>query len=144
MSPQASARLLSSAMKQASTVTRNATLRRTPAPASSLNSLNNSGWKLSPPNATVEDARRIGRSLVFKDFGQAWGFMTRVALLAEKLNHHPNWSNVYNTVEIELTTHEKVGGEGLSMLDVKMAERIQAVLEGYSGVNEGGMGEGGA
>ena len=63
----------------------------------------------------------ISRELVFSNFNQAWGFMSRVALKAEALNHHPEWRNVYNRVEITLTTHD-VGG--LTELDLKLARFI--------------------
>jgi 4a-hydroxytetrahydrobiopterin dehydratase len=63
----------------------------------------------------------ITRDFKFKDFVEAFGFMTRVAILAEKLNHHPEWNNVYNRVSITLTTHD-VGG--LSGLDIKLAGLI--------------------
>ena len=54
----------------------------------------------------------IGKSFKFADFNQAWGFMTRVALAAEKADHHPEWSNVYNRVEIVLSTHDAGGFSG--------------------------------
>lgn len=63
----------------------------------------------------------ISRSIRFKSFNAAWGFMNRVALLAEKLDHHPEWFNVYNRVDITLTTHD---AGGLTELDIKMAQRI--------------------
>ena len=70
-------------------------------------------------------ADRMTRQLVFRDFVEAFGFMSRVALLAEKRGHHPNWSNVYNRVSIELTTHD-LGG--LSDLDADLATAIDALL----------------
>ncbi|HRX86465.1 MAG TPA: 4a-hydroxytetrahydrobiopterin dehydratase [Phycisphaerae bacterium] len=70
---------------------------------------------------------KFHRELKFGDFNAAWGFMARVALIAEQMNHHPEWFNVYNTVRIDLSTHD-VGG--LSDLDVKLAERINAVAGG--------------
>lgn len=69
----------------------------------------------------VEGRDAIRKSFKFKTFNEAWGFMTRVALAAEKLNHHPEWSNVYNRVDIVLTTHDC---GGLSDLDVTLAKRI--------------------
>ena len=68
----------------------------------------------------------ITRSFTFGDFSQAFAFMTRVALLAEKADHHPEWSNVWNRVEILLTTHD---AGGLSHRDVDMAEAIDALVE---------------
>jgi 4a-hydroxytetrahydrobiopterin dehydratase len=65
------------------------------------------------------------RSFRFKDFNEAFGFMSRVALLAEKADHHPEWSNVYNRVEILLTTHD---AGGLSQRDVALAKAIDALL----------------
>lgn len=74
----------------------------------------------------VEGRDAIKKTFQFKSFNEAWGFMSRVALAAEKLNHHPEWFNVYNRVEIVLTTHDC---GGLSDLDVKLAKRI----DGYAG-----------
>ena len=74
------------------------------------------GWSL------VEGRDAIEKSFKFKNFSQAWGFMSRVALAAEALNHHPEWSNVYNRVHIVLTTHDC---DGLSGLDVKLARKIE-------------------
>ena len=68
---------------------------------------------------------RLKRQCQFKDFSEAFAFMTRVALLAETMQHHPNWSNVYSRVTIELTTHD-LGG--LSDLDAAMAHAINALL----------------
>jgi len=68
---------------------------------------------------------RMTRQLVFRDFVEAFGFMSQVALLAETRGHHPNWSNVYNRVSIELTTHD-LGG--LSDLDADLATAIDALL----------------
>jgi 4a-hydroxytetrahydrobiopterin dehydratase len=61
----------------------------------------------------------IARKFVFKDFNQAFGFMTRAALAAEKMGHHPEWFNVYKTVEVTLSTHD---AGGVTDLDVKLAE----------------------
>jgi 4a-hydroxytetrahydrobiopterin dehydratase len=63
----------------------------------------------------------IQRAFRFKNFVEAWGFMSKVALLAEAQDHHPEWSNVYNRVEITLTTHDC---KGLSARDVKLAQDI--------------------
>ena len=67
----------------------------------------------------------LQRNFLFDDFVEAFGFMTRVALLAEHRNHHPEWSNVYNRVSITLTTHDT---GGLSDLDIDMAQAIDALL----------------
>ena len=67
------------------------------------------------------DGLAISREFKFRNFSEAWGFMARVALLAEKHNHHPEWSNVYNRVAITLTTHD---AGGLSERDAKMAKAI--------------------
>ena len=68
---------------------------------------------------------RLSRDLRFRNFIEAFGFMSQVALLAEARNHHPNWSNVYNRVTIELTTHD-LGG--ISDLDGELAAAIDALL----------------
>ena len=101
---------------------------------------------MSPPAAPTQQL--LHRDFKFKDFGQAWGFMSRVALAAEKLNvsseaeersiwwkvltlgllqHHPEWSNVYSNVSIDLTTHDC--GSTLTDLDVKLAMRISRYAE---------------
>jgi len=72
------------------------------------------------------DRDAIRREFKFADFSAAWGFMTRVALLAEKFDHHPEWSNVWNTVRIELTTHDT---GGLSDNDVKLAQAINKLVD---------------
>lgn len=77
------------------------------------------GWSLRANGLAIE------RRFVFKDFGEAFGFMARIALLAEKHNHHPEWFNVYNKVDITLTTHD---AGGLSARDVNMATAIDALL----------------
>jgi len=70
------------------------------------------GWELA------NDDKAIRRQFRFKDFSEAFGFMSRAALAAEKLDHHPDWSNVYNRVEVVLTTHDT---GGLTELDFKLA-----------------------
>ena len=70
------------------------------------------GWSMA------EDKEVIQKSFKFKNFSQAWSFMSRCALLAEKMNHHPEWFNVYNKVDVTLTTHD---ADGVSELDLKMA-----------------------
>ena len=67
---------------------------------------------------------RLYRELVFDDFSEAFAFMTRVALVAEAMNHHPEWRNVYNRVEIELTTHD---AGGLTALDFDLASKVDAI-----------------
>ena len=76
-------------------------------------------WKEVPGRDAIQ------RSLKFDDFNQAWGFMTRVALAAEKADHHPEWSNVYNKVEIVLSTHD---AGGVSAKDVALAKFIDSLL----------------
>jgi 4a-hydroxytetrahydrobiopterin dehydratase len=71
------------------------------------------------------DGLAISRQFRFADFNEAFGFMTRVALLAEKADHHPEWSNVWNRVDVVLTTHD---AGGLSQRDVKLAHAIEGVL----------------
>jgi len=71
------------------------------------------------------DGLAIQRQFQFKNFSEAWGFMNRVALIAEKHDHHPEWSNVYNRVAITLTTHD---ASGLSERDAKMALAIDKLV----------------
>ncbi|HEX2941849.1 MAG TPA: 4a-hydroxytetrahydrobiopterin dehydratase [Rhodopila sp.] len=80
---------------------------------------------LVPQWTPALDRDAIRREFKFSNFSEAWGFMSRVALLAEKLDHHPEWFNVWNTVRIELTTHD-VGG--LSDQDLRLAQAIDALL----------------
>ena len=72
----------------------------------------------------VKDRDAIQRSFKFKNFSEAWGFMARVALLAESQDHHPEWFNVYNKVDITLSTHD---AGGLSVRDVKLAKAIDGI-----------------
>jgi 4a-hydroxytetrahydrobiopterin dehydratase len=67
----------------------------------------------------------ISRSIVFTDFAEAFGFMAQVAVIAERMNHHPEWINVWNRVEVLLTTHD---AGGLSSRDIELAEAIDAIL----------------
>ena len=76
------------------------------------------GWE------KVRGRDAIQKSFKFADFNEAWGFMTRVAMAAEKADHHPEWSNVYNKVEIVLSTHD---AGGLSEKDVALAKVIDSV-----------------
>ncbi|PKP96993.1 MAG: 4a-hydroxytetrahydrobiopterin dehydratase [Alphaproteobacteria bacterium HGW-Alphaproteobacteria-13] len=69
----------------------------------------------------------IRRRFLFADFARAFGFMSSVAIIAEKMDHHPEWSNVYNRVDILLTTHDC---DGLSERDAKLAEAIEALVQG--------------
>ena len=78
-----------------------------------------------PAWSLARDGDAIERKFEFDDFSQAFAFMTRVALIAEMRDHHPEWFNVYNRVEIILTTHD---AGGLSLRDVKMARKIDALL----------------
>ncbi len=77
------------------------------------------GWALRGDGLAIE------RTFKFADFNAAFGFMTRVALYADKVDHHPEWSNVYNTVNITLTTHD---ADGLSARDAAMAQVIETML----------------
>ncbi len=83
--------------------------------ATHLPGLGDTGW------AAVPERDALRKILKFRNFSEAWGFMTRAALVAEKLNHHPEWKNVYNTVDIVLTTHDC---HGLSRLDVELAQAM--------------------
>ncbi len=73
----------------------------------------------------AREGNRIGRQFVFADFVEAFGFMSAVALLAERANHHPEWSNVYNRVSIELTSHD---AGGLTERDFSLAREIDKLL----------------
>ena len=77
-----------------------------------------SNWK--------EENNSLKRSFKFKDFIEAWSFMTKVAMTAEKMNHHPEWSNVYNKVEITLTTHDE--GNTITDKDRELAKKISELV----------------
>lgn len=66
----------------------------------------------------------IARKFTFRDFSEAFGFMARVALVAEQMNHHPEWSNVWRTVEVTLSTHD---AGGLTELDIRLAEALDKI-----------------
>lgn len=73
-----------------------------------------------------EKNNKLSRTFEFKDFTEAFGFMTRVAIIAEKMDHHPNWSNVYNRVVIELSTHD--AGNTVTDNDRNLAKAIDQLL----------------
>lgn len=75
-------------------------------------------WKLASGRDAIE------KTFKFKDFSEAFGFMTRAALVAEKLDHHPEWSNVWNRVEVTLSTHS---AGGLTDLDLRLAEAMDKI-----------------
>ena len=77
-----------------------------------------SGW------TEVQGREAIGKTFVFKDFNEAFGFMTRAALVAEKMDHHPEWRNVYKTVEVVLSTHD---AGGVTKLDIELAKAMNAI-----------------
>jgi 4a-hydroxytetrahydrobiopterin dehydratase len=80
-----------------------------------------SGW------AEVAGRDAIAKTFTFRDFNAAFGFMTRVALVAEKMDHHPEWFNVYKTVQVTLSTHD---AGGVTALDVKLAEAMDKIAGG--------------
>ena len=82
------------------------------------------GWTLDA------EQRAISRSFRFKDFAQAFGFMAQMALVSEKADHHPEWFNVYNRVEVRLTTHD---AGGLTARDLDWAARADAAFAGFVG-----------
>jgi|ERR1700710_1369040 4a-hydroxytetrahydrobiopterin dehydratase len=77
-----------------------------------------SGW------SDVGGREAIARTFTFKDFNEAFGFMARVALVAEKRDHHPEWRNVYKTVDVELSTHD---AGGVTSLDIELARAMNAI-----------------
>lgn len=79
------------------------------------------GW------SEVQDRDAIRKKFEFRNFNEAFGFMSRAALMAEKMNHHPEWFNVYKTVEVTLSTHD---AGGLTELDVKLAEAMDRFAGG--------------
>lgn len=74
----------------------------------------------------VQGGDAIGKTFVFKDFNEAFGFMTRAALVAEKMNHHPEWRNVYKTVEVVLSTHD---AGGVTKLDIELAKVMNTIAK---------------
>lgn len=76
------------------------------------------GWELA------DDGQSIRRVFTFRNFSEAFGFMSRVALAAEKMDHHPDWSNVYRTVDVTLNTHD---AGGLTELDFKLAKKMDRI-----------------
>jgi len=82
------------------------------------------GWR------AVDGREAIARSFKFKDFNQAFGFMARAALAAEKMDHHPEWSNVYNKVEVVLATHES---DGVTERDLKLARLMDDAAAALGG-----------
>jgi 4a-hydroxytetrahydrobiopterin dehydratase len=92
-----------------------------------MNSVIPIGWKLVALNGS-KTSNALERRFTFKTFQDAFGFMTRVALEAERVNHHPDWKNVYNQVWIQWNTHDQ--GNQVSQLDYKMAEFCNQVSEG--------------
>ena len=92
-----------------------ATLLTQPERTAALPALGETGW------GAIPDRDAIRKVWKFKSFIEAWGFMSRAALIAEKLNHHPEWSNVYNVVDVTLTTHDC---HGLSALDLDLAAKL--------------------
>ncbi|MEM9013903.1 MAG: 4a-hydroxytetrahydrobiopterin dehydratase [Pseudomonadota bacterium] len=79
-----------------------------------------------PDWAFAEDRDAVRKIFVFKNFAQAWGFMCEVALCAEKADHHPEWFNVYNKVDVTLTTHD---AGGLSYKDVELVRNIEVIAK---------------
>ena len=77
-----------------------------------------SGWRLSADRTGIE------KTFTFADFNEAFGFMSRCALVAEKMDHHPEWSNVYKTVKVRLSTHD---AGGLTELDGKLAKAMDSI-----------------
>lgn len=79
------------------------------------------GW------SDVDGRDAIAKTYRFKNFRQAFGFMTQAALVAEKMDHHPEWSNVYGRVDVTLTTHS---AQGLSALDIQLARKMDEISNG--------------
>ena len=74
-----------------------------------------------------EENNKLKKTFTFNDFVEAFGFMSQVAIIAEKMNHHPNWSNVYNTVNVELNTHD--AGDVVTEKDHKLAAAIDQLVK---------------
>ena len=80
-----------------------------------------------PEWSEIEERDAIRRSFRFRNFNEAWGFMSRIALTAEKMDHHPEWFNVYNKVEVTLSTHS---ADGVTELDIKLAKAMDRAALG--------------
>lgn len=93
-------------------------------PAQPLTASDLASLPVTLPNWHLVDGR-LHRDLVFADFVEAFAFMTKVALVAEAMDHHPQWSNVWNRVSIDLVTHDT---GGLSNLDVELAKKIDQLI----------------
>jgi len=83
----------------------------------------------------TEENNQLKRSFQFSNFSEAFGFMTRVAFAAEKMNHHPNWSNVYNKVEIALSTHD--AGNTVTEKDRRLSAEIDKIYNGNNSLFKG-------
>lgn len=90
--------------------------------------LEETGW------GAVEGRDAIRKVFVFADFSAAWGFMARAALVAEKLDHHPEWFNVYRTVDVTLSTHD---AGGLTALDIELAQAMDRLATGAEAKRDG-------
>jgi 4a-hydroxytetrahydrobiopterin dehydratase len=80
--------------------------------------------ELAKLNGWSDEGDAIAKTFTFRDFSEAFGFMTRAALVAEKMDHHPDWKNVYKTVEVRLSTHD---AGGVTALDVKLAAAMDKI-----------------
>jgi len=89
--------------------------------SAALQVLQMSSWAHDP------DRDAISKTFRFKDFVTAWGWMSSAAIAAEKMNHHPEWANVYNKVDVTLTTHD---ADGLTQLDLELARKMDALARG--------------
>ena len=79
----------------------------------------------------VVEGKFIHREIIFKDFVEAFSFMTAVAIIAEKSDHHPNWKNVYNKVTIDLNTHD---ADGITIKDFQLAKGIDQIVKNYANI----------
>ncbi|KAJ3244039.1 hypothetical protein HDU78_011519 [Chytriomyces hyalinus] len=90
-----------------------------------------SGWKHTAKTSSTTGKETLQRRFTFPTFSEAFAFMTRVAIAAEKSDHHPEWANVYNWVDVTLTTHD--AGNAVSIRDVRMAEAMNQFAKGLEG-----------
>lgn len=95
---------------------------RLPIPAIQQELLNLSGWAL----VTDNERTALQKNFRFKDFAAAWGFMSASAVVAEGMNHHPEWFNVYNKVDVTLSTHD---ADGVTQLDLDLAQKMNQVAQ---------------